>query len=110
MGGGLDSRCHYCGVQMGRAEGDRWRLAESPIAAIFVPIIDSCKLVPNGVGEMPDYRVYCRGVDGRFVKVNELSAKDDESAIEKTKALKLDSRCELWESSRLVAEVPGYWV
>ena len=59
---------------------------------------------------MPDYRVYCRGADGRFTKVHEMTAKDDENAIAKTKTLKLDSRCELWESSRLVSEVPGHWV
>lgn len=58
---------------------------------------------------MLDYRLYCLGGDGRFIKAHDFVAEDDDEAIAKAKSLKLQSKCELWEHDRLVAEISADW-
>lgn len=58
---------------------------------------------------MADYRLYCLRSDGRFTKTHDITAMDDPDAIAKAKSMKIDVKCELWESERLVAELPAHF-
>ena len=56
---------------------------------------------------MPAYRLYCIGEDGAFVRGRWLAADDDAQAITYARETECDNhRCELWERSRLVANIP----
>ncbi len=58
---------------------------------------------------MPEYRLYCQGLDGKFTKKHDFSADGDDDAVAKAKDLKIEAKFELWEGDRLVAELPGYF-
>ena len=58
---------------------------------------------------MLEYRLYCLGGDGRFKKAHDITAKDDDEALAKAKGLNIATKCELWESGRLVAEFTGHF-
>ena len=51
---------------------------------------------------MSEYRLYCLDDKGRFTKVHEIEASDDEDALAKARAMKLPMVCELWNRNRLV--------
>lgn len=57
---------------------------------------------------MPDYRLYCIDGAGRFIRSREFSAASDEEAIEIARAMKLPDRCELWQRSRMVIDLPAH--
>ncbi len=55
---------------------------------------------------MPTYRVYRVSNSGQMKLVQELSVAGDKEAIEAAKGFHSDARkCEIWEGSRLVAEI-----
>jgi hypothetical protein len=57
---------------------------------------------------MAEYRLYCLNDGGRFSKSHEIEARDDDDALAKARAMKLDVFCELWNRERLVAKIPPY--
>ena len=60
------------------------------------------------MGAMPEYRLYCLDGAGRFTNAHEISAADDEGAIDQAKEMKLAVKCELWERGRKVATLPPH--
>ena len=56
---------------------------------------------------MPEYRLYCLNDEGRFTKSHEIEATDDSDALSQANAMKLPVRCELWQQTRKVAEIPA---
>ncbi|HVU29760.1 MAG TPA: hypothetical protein VHE36_05100 [Sphingomicrobium sp.] len=57
---------------------------------------------------MPEYRLYCLNEHGRFARSHEISAGNDDDALEKALAMKLPVVCELWCRERFVAKLPAY--
>lgn len=55
---------------------------------------------------MPDYRLYCLDKAGKFTASHEFTAASDAEALTIVKAMRLRVRCELWERSRMVAQLP----
>jgi hypothetical protein len=49
-----------------------------------------------------DYRLYFHGHDGRFAKVAEFTADDDETAITTAESLTDGRIAELWQQARMV--------
>jgi len=61
----------------------------------------------NGVGAVPDYRVYTLGEDGHIKGRAEICCPDDEAALEHAKQLADGHAVELWERDRRIALVDG---
>lgn len=58
------------------------------------------------MSEVPKlYRVYCFDIDRRVVSVEFVKAMSDPEAIAKTKEAGFGSKCEIWDSRRLVAQL-----
>lgn len=57
---------------------------------------------------MIDYRLYCLDEDGACTKEHALGASDDADAIAQAEVMQVQSKCELWERSRFVAELSVY--
>jgi antitoxin (DNA-binding transcriptional repressor) of toxin-antitoxin stability system len=57
---------------------------------------------------MREYRLYCLGGDGRFIKSKEITATDDNDALAQARGMKLGVNCELSERGRLVAEIVAH--
>lgn len=55
---------------------------------------------------MPDYRLYCLDGAGKFTASHEFTATSDAAALMMVNAMNLRVRCELWERSRMVAQLP----
>ncbi len=51
------------------------------------------------------YRVYCFDIDRKVVSVEFIKAMTDPEAIAKTKEAGFGSKCEIWDSRRLVAQL-----
>jgi hypothetical protein len=59
-----------------------------------------------GAPQMPDYRAYIIGIEGRFIGAEVLSNHvDDAAAIEATKQLIDGHDIELWDRDRLVVRL-----
>jgi hypothetical protein len=56
-----------------------------------------------GGAQMPDYRAYIIGLDGRIQKAVELDCWDDEAAIERAQQLVDGHDVELWQNERKIA-------
>jgi hypothetical protein len=54
---------------------------------------------------MRQYRIYCLNEEGRFHKVEEISASNDAEALARAHALKHPGECEVWSGNRLVGKV-----
>ena len=52
---------------------------------------------------MAEYRLYCLNDAGRFTRVHEIKANNDAEALARARAMKLPTKCELWEGRRKVA-------
>ncbi len=57
---------------------------------------------------MPDYRLYRLDGAGKFMRVEVISASDDEEAIALARAACQPLRCELWLRDRRIADIPPY--
>jgi len=55
---------------------------------------------------MPDYRLYCLDDEGKFTRSHEFTALSDKEALKWVSAMRFLVRCELWERSRMVAQLP----
>jgi hypothetical protein len=53
-----------------------------------------------------DYRAYCIGSDGHFVRFVALSCSDDAEAIEQARRLIEDYDMELWSGERFIVRLP----
>ena len=56
---------------------------------------------------MTDYRLYCLDEHGKIAEAEWIEASSDYEAIVIARAKRLSVNCELWEGSRLVANVPA---
>jgi hypothetical protein len=54
---------------------------------------------------MKQYRIYCLDEEGRFQKVNEITASSDAEALMRAHALGHPGNCEVWAGNRLVGKV-----
>jgi len=54
---------------------------------------------------MPEYRLYCLDGSGKFTTSHEISADNDEAAVDAARAMNLGVTCELWERGRMVAKL-----
>jgi len=57
---------------------------------------------------MREYRLYCLDGVGKFTKVHEIEAESDEEALDAARAMKLPTKCELWQRDRLMAKLPAH--
>lgn len=58
------------------------------------------------MGEMADYRLYCRNRAGRIDLADWFAADTDHDAISRARVTKAGARkCEVWHKSRLVARL-----
>ena len=55
---------------------------------------------------MSEYRVYCFDHRGKISTSHEFLAADDSEALARTRAMKLETECELWNRDRLIAKIP----
>ena len=55
---------------------------------------------------MVEYRLYCLDAAGKFTKVHEFTAANDEEARATARELGDGARCELWDRNRLVELIP----
>jgi hypothetical protein len=53
---------------------------------------------------MPEYRVYTIGLDGRFVRSDEIISSDDVEAIEAARQFVDGHDVELWQRDRRIAQ------
>ena len=53
------------------------------------------------------YRVYCYDVARKQVSADFINAVDDEDAVAKAEAAGFGSKMEIWDGSRLVAQLEG---
>lgn len=54
---------------------------------------------------MRQYRIYCLTPEGGFSQVDEINAADDDEAVAYARSLKHSGKCEVWNGSRLVAQI-----
>lgn len=52
-----------------------------------------------------EYRAYAVGSDGRFIRCDEMTCRDDSEAVAKAKRLMGDSDIEVWNHSRFVTRL-----
>jgi len=57
---------------------------------------------------MPDYRLFCLDGSSHVAEGEWFDACSDNEAIVIVRAKKLRVKCEIWQGSRLVAEIPAY--
>ena len=54
---------------------------------------------------MTVYRVFCMDSVGKITATHSVEAATVEEAVERVRALNLDSHCEVWDRQRLVARI-----
>jgi hypothetical protein len=54
------------------------------------------------------YRLFCLSGAGDFTSVDVFEAPSDEQAIALARSKRLPTRCELWEGTRLVAQIAAH--
>jgi hypothetical protein len=54
---------------------------------------------------MKQYRIYCLNEEGRFHKVEEITASNDAEAVARARTLGHDGECEIWNGDRLVGRL-----
>lgn len=63
-------------------------------------------MVVGGVAPVEPYRVYLVGPNGRFYRVEFVTADNDEAALAKVSAMRLSHTAEVWLLARQVGTVP----
>jgi hypothetical protein len=62
----------------------------------------------RGCESVTKYRLYCISPDGRVLGPAEsLEASDDKEALKAVKALMRPTKCEVWQRTRFVGEIPS---
>ena len=51
------------------------------------------------------YRIYCLDIERRIVSGDWLEAADDAAAIARAEAMDFGNKCEIWDGTRLVAQL-----
>jgi hypothetical protein len=54
---------------------------------------------------MQQYRIYCLNEEGRFHKVEEITAANDAEALARARSLHHGGECEVWAGDRLVGRI-----
>jgi hypothetical protein len=54
---------------------------------------------------MTDYRIYCVDGAGHITSADWIEAESDQDALDRARAMGLDSSCEIWDRQRLVGKV-----